>query len=138
MTVPRYACLLVKEFPLQALLRLRPELQRKPIAVLDGEAPFERVCSLNRLAWTLGIASAMTKLEMEMFPTIVLLKRSRAEEAAAHAALLECAGSFSPRVEDQSSDGCFTCVIDIAGTEKLFGSPLAAMFVLPGAWRGGM
>ena len=30
---------------------------------------------------------------------------------------------FSPRVEDQSSDSCFTCVIDIAGTETLFGSP---------------
>ena len=44
-------------------------------------------------------------------------------EAAAHAVLLECAGTFSPRVEDQSSDSCFTCVIDIAGTETLFGSP---------------
>jgi protein ImuB len=65
----------------------------------------------------------MTKLEMEMFPTALVLPRSRAEEAAAHAALLECAGAFSPRVEDQSSDGCFTCVIDIAGTETLFGSP---------------
>ncbi len=65
----------------------------------------------------------MTKLEMEMFPTAVVLQRSRAEEAAARAALLECAGTFSPRVEDQSSDSCFTCVIDIAGTETLFGSP---------------
>ncbi len=43
----RYACLDVREFPLQALLRLRPELQRKPVAVLDGEPPFEQVCSLN-------------------------------------------------------------------------------------------
>jgi protein ImuB len=123
MTAPRYACLLANEFPLQALLRLRPELQSKPVAVLDGEPPFEQVCSLNRWAWALGIAPEMTKLEMEMFPAAVILKRSRAEEAAAHAALLECAGSFSPRVEDQSIDGCFTCVIDIAGTEKLFGSP---------------
>ena len=123
MTAPRYACLLANEFPLQALLRLRPELQTKPVAVLDGETPFEQVCSLNSLAWTLGIEPEMTKLEMEMFPTAIVLKRSRAEEAAAHTALLECAGSFSPRVEDQSSDGCFICVIDIAGTEKLFGSP---------------
>ena len=65
----------------------------------------------------------MTRLEMEMFPTALVLPRSRAEEAAAQAALLECAGGFSPRVEDQSSDGYFTCVIDIAGTETLFGSP---------------
>ncbi len=74
-------------------------------------------------ARTLGIALGMTRLEMEMFPTALVLPRSHAEEAAARAALLECAGSFSPRVEDQSSDSYFTCVIDIAGTETLFGSP---------------
>ena len=65
----------------------------------------------------------MTRLEMEMFPTALVLSRSRAEESATRAALLECAGGFSPRVEDQSSDSYFTCVIDIAGTETLFGSP---------------
>ena len=119
----RYACVDVKEFPLQALLRLRPELQSKPVAVLDGEPPFEQVCSLNSAARTLGIALGMTRLEMEMFPTALVLPRARAEEAAARAALLECAGGFSPRVEDQSSDSYFTCVIDIAGTETLFGSP---------------
>jgi protein ImuB len=119
----RYACVDVKEFPLQALLRLRPELQSKPVAVLDGEPPFEQVCSLNGAALNLGIALGMTRLEMEMFPTALVLPRSRAEEAAARAALLECAGGFSPRVEDQSSDSYFTCVIDIAGTETLFGSP---------------
>jgi protein ImuB len=122
-TTARYACLDAREFPLQALLRLRPELQRKPVAVLDGEPPFEQVCSLNNAALTLGIVPGMTKLEMEMFPTAVILPRSRAEEAATRAALLECAGTFSPRVEDQSSDRSFTCVIDIAGTETLFGSP---------------
>jgi protein ImuB len=119
----RYACLDVREFPLQALLRLRPELQRKPVAVLDGEPPFERVCSRNSLALALGIDQGMTKLEMEMFPAAVVLPRSRTEEAAARSALLECAGTFSPQVEDQSNDGSFTCVIDISGTETLFGSP---------------
>ena len=124
MITARYACLDAREFSLQALLRLRPELQRKPVAVLDGEPPFEQVCSINGPALTLGIVPGMTKLEMEMFPTAFVLPRSRGEEAAAKAALLECAGAFSPRVEDQSSDGCFTCVIDIAGTETLFGLSL--------------
>ena len=119
----RYACVDVQEFPLQALLRLRPELQNKPVAVLDGEPPFEQVCSLNSAALNLGIALGMTRLEMEMFPTALILLRSRAEEAAARAALLVCAGGFSPRVEDQSSDSYFACVIDITGTETLFGSP---------------
>jgi protein ImuB len=119
----RYACLDVRAFPLQALLRLRPQLQGKAVAVLDGEPPFEQVCSLNSPAMALGISPGMTKLEMEMFPTAVVLLRSRAVEATAHAALLECAGAFSPRIEDLPSDGCFTCMIDIAGTETLFGSP---------------
>jgi protein ImuB len=119
----RYACLDVRAFPLQALLRLRPQLQGKPVVVLDGEPPFELVCSCHSAAMTLGISPGMTKLEMEMFPTALVLPRSHAEEATAHAALLECAGAFSPRVEDLSRDGCFTCMIDIAGTETLFGSP---------------
>ena len=118
----QYACLLVQEFPLQSLLRLRPELQRKPVAVLDGEPPSEQVCSLNHAARAVGIDKDMTKLEMEMFPAATVVQRARMEEAAARSALLECAGTFSPRVEDQSSDNCFTCVIDITGTETLFGS----------------
>ncbi len=123
--ITHYACFVAHEFPLQALLRLRPELRRKPVVVLDGEPPFEQVCSLNTAALTLGVAPGMTKLEMEMFPTVIVLLRSRAEESAARAALLECAGSFSPWVENQSSDGCFICVIDITGTEALFGSSRA-------------
>lgn len=126
MTAPmteRYACLVAQNFPLQALLRLRPELQSKPVAVLDGEPPFEQVCSLNGPALTLGVAPGMTRQEMEMFPTTLVLPRSPAQEAAARTALLQCAGAFSPRVEDQSNDGCFICVIDIAGMETLFGSP---------------
>jgi protein ImuB len=123
LTIARYACLDAREFPLQALLRLRPELLRKPVVVMDGEAPFEQVCSLNEPALALGIDRGMTKLEMEMFPAAVVLQRSRTEEAAARAALLECAGAFSPRVEDRISDSYFTCVVDIAGTQTLFGSP---------------
>lgn len=118
----RYACLDVKQFPLQALLRLRPELEDKPVAVIEGEPPLEEVCACNRAAQTLGICLGMTRLELEMFPAARILRRSRSEEQAASAAMLECAGSFSPRVEDQSDDLHFTCVIDIAGTDALFGS----------------
>ena len=78
-TTARYACLDAREFPLQALLRLRPELQRKPVAVLDGEPPFEQVCWLNNAALTLGKVPGMTKLEMEMFslPPLFCLVRAR-------------------------------------------------------------
>ena len=47
-----YACLCAKEFPVQALLRLRPEMREQSCAVLEGEPPLEVVCSLNRRART--------------------------------------------------------------------------------------
>jgi protein ImuB len=50
----------------------------------------------------------------------VLRQRSAEREAAAHAALLDCACGFSPRVEDTAAD---TVVLDLAGLERIFGPP---------------
>jgi protein ImuB len=116
-----YACLYVKEFAAQALLRLRPELCEKPCAVMEGEPPLEQVCSLNSKARRLGVLTRMTRVEIEAFPSVTVLPRSLQEEAATRMALLECAGSFTPRVEEASTETAFLCVLDIAGTEKLFG-----------------
>jgi protein ImuB len=120
-----YACLYAKEFAAQALLRLRPELRERVVVVMEGEPPLQTVCSLNRKARGVGVARGMTKVEVETFDAVTVLQRSAAEEAAARTVLLECAGTFSPRVEDCSDGNAFVCVIDIAGTEKLFGPPLA-------------
>lgn len=120
-----YACLCAKEFPAQAMLRLRPELREKPCIVMEGEPPFQSVCSRNAKAHILGAAHGMTKVEIETFSTVIVLSRSRKEEATAKTALLECAGRFSPRIEDGSGDTAFLCVVDITGTEKLFGPPVA-------------
>jgi protein ImuB len=49
-----------------------------------------------------------------------LAQRSPQQETAAHAALLDCAYSFSPRVEDTAAD---TVLLDLDGLERLFGSP---------------
>ncbi len=119
-----YVCLYAKEFPAQALLRLRPELRNKPFAVMEGKPPVQQVCSLNSESRNLGVSSGMTRVEVDTFSSVMLLSRSRAEESGAKAALLQCAGMFSPRVEDRSTDKDFLCVIDIEGTEKLFGPPL--------------
>jgi Nucleotidyltransferase/DNA polymerase involved in DNA repair len=118
-----FAALLVREFPAQALLRLRNELRSQPCVVMEGEPPLQQVVSLNIRANSLGIAHGMTKVEVDTFPEIVELRRSLDEENSTRKALLECAGGFSPRIEDCSEDGVFLCVIDIAGTEKLFGQP---------------
>jgi protein ImuB len=118
-----YACVYAKEFPAQAMLRLRPELREKAVAVMEGVPPLQSVCSLNGKARRVGVSCGMTKVEVETFDGLAVLPRSTAEESAARAALLECAGTFSPRVEDRCDGNAFLCAIDIAGTEKLFGPP---------------
>jgi protein ImuB len=122
-----YACLYVREFPAQAMLRLRPQLKQSPAVVLDGTPPRQWVCSLNARAHTLGIEAGTTRAELEVFPSVAILPRSLAEESSARAALLECADQFSPRVElmppDESNDTHFCAILDIAGTEKLIGPP---------------
>jgi protein ImuB len=120
-----YACIHATEFPAQALLRLRPELRECPCVVIEGEPPVQQVSSLNRRARTAGLVHGMTQVEVDTFPGVTVLRRSHSEEAAAKAALLECAGGFSPRVEDCYEDAVFLCVIDIAGTTALFGPPEA-------------
>ncbi|MGD0443502.1 MAG: DNA polymerase Y family protein [Edaphobacter sp.] len=118
-----YACLYAKEFPAQALLRLRPELHSKACVVMEGEAPTQNVCSLNTKARLLGMEWRMTRVEVETFPGPIILSRSPQSEAATRTVLLECAGAFSPRVEDRSEENTFLCGIDIAGTKNLFGPP---------------
>ena len=138
MTMPAelYACVYAKEFPAQALLRLRPELRERPCAVLEGEPPLQFVCAMNAKARAQGVARGMTKVELETMPAIVLLRRSKIEEEAARAALVECARAFSPRIEDRTRDGWFCCVIDIAGTEKLLGPPAILCEALQSSLRG--
>ena len=99
-----YACLYAREFPAQALLRLRPELRNKPCVVMEGEPPLQQVCSLTRKARSLGMARGMTQVEVDTFSGVTMLAALAKEEAAAKAILLECAGCFSPRVEDCSPD----------------------------------
>jgi protein ImuB len=132
-----YVCAWAAEFPAQALLRLRTDWQTEPVVVLDGRAPEEWVCSLNRLAERRGAAAGMTRLEAESMSGLRLLKRSAESEAAARAVMLECAAKFSPRIEEVSrggglneasmlgASGGMACafVLDIAGTERLFGPP---------------
>ena len=118
-----YACLYAKEFPAQALLRLRPELRNKPCVVMEGEPPLQEVCSLTRKARSLGMARGMTQLEVDTFSEATVLQRSIKEETTAREVLLECAGCYSPRVEECSDNRSFLCALDIAGTTGLFGPP---------------
>jgi len=118
-----YACVHAPEFPAQALLRLRPELRSEAVAVLEGRAPQERVCAMNTQALQKGIAPGMTRLEVEAIGGVLLLARSIEGEASARKVFVECAASFSPRMEEASAGTGCALVLDIAGTERLFGPP---------------
>ena len=118
-----YACAYAADFPAQAVLRLRPELRSQPVAILEGRAPLEFVCSLNRHARLQGAAVGMTRVEAEHIAGLRLLPRSLQTEAAARTVAFECAANFAPQIEDVSGRTACACGLDIAGTERLFGPP---------------
>ncbi len=116
-----YAAIHAAEFPAQAMLRLRPDLQSQPVVVLEGRAPQEFVCALNNHARKRGASLGMTRFEAEDLDGLRVMSRSVESEAAARAVFLECAAQFSPRIEDASDGTACALVLDIAGMERLFG-----------------
>ena len=113
-----FACIFVPDFPVEALLRAEPDLRSQSLAVLEGKAPLQTVFAVNENARRAGVDPGLSKLQIEPCAGMVLRARSLPQEAAAHAALLDCAQSFSPRVE---AAGCDTIVLDLAGLQPLFG-----------------
>jgi len=111
----------------QAVVRLEPDLREKGVAILAGAAPLTKVFATNRRARELGVETAMTRVQAEALQGVVWRWRSLSQEASAYAALLDCAWAISPRAEDgpkrEEEDFCDTVVLDLAGCEKLFGSP---------------
>lgn len=120
-----YACVYAREFAAQSLVRMQPEIRDRPVVVMDGEPPLENVCSLNMKARTLGVSYGMTRVEIDTFAEVITLARSRESEQVTRFLLLGCAGDFSPRVEDRTTDRAFLCGIDIQGTTGIFGPPEA-------------
>jgi protein ImuB len=113
-----YACIFIPDFPVQAIIRFEPELRARPVAVLTGRPPLEKVVALNERARQSGVDIGATKSQLGAWENLVLRARSESQEASAHAALLDCAQSFSPEVEDASPG---TVLLNLAGLELLFG-----------------
>ncbi|MGH9497883.1 MAG: DNA polymerase Y family protein [Terriglobales bacterium] len=114
-----FACIFVPDFPVEALLRAEPALRSQPLAVLEGKHPLQKVFAANENARRAGVVSGMTKLQIEPCAGLAFRARSVLQETAAHAALLDCAQSFSPRVEDAAPGAI---VLDLLGMELLFGA----------------
>jgi protein ImuB len=114
-----FACIFVPDFAAEAIVRAEPELRVQAVAVLEGKPPLQKVFAVNEKARRAGIEPGMTKIQIEPFTEIILRPRSSLQETAAHAALLDCAQSFSPCVEETAPD---TVILDLSGLESLFGS----------------
>ena len=114
-----FACIFVPDFSVEAVVRAEPKLRDQAVGVLAGNPPLVKVFAANERARECGVEPGMTKLQAEACPGVVLRPRSLLEEAAAHAALLDGAQSFSPGVEDTAVD---TIILDLAGLERLFGA----------------
>ena len=120
MTNDHFACLFVPDFPVEARLRAEPELRSQAVVILEGTVPLQKVFAVNEKARHAGVEPGMSKIQIEACPGLALRARSLLQETAAHAALVDCAQSFSPRVEDTNHD---TLLLDLSGLETLFGSP---------------
>jgi protein ImuB len=113
-----YACIFIPDFHVQAIIRFEQELRARPVAVLTGRPPLEKVVALNERARQTGVEVGTTKSQLEAWDNLVLRARSESQETSAHAALLDCAQSFSPEVEDTSPG---TVLLNLAGLEPLLG-----------------
>ena len=114
-----FACIHIPHFILQAALRAEPELRAQPTGIMDGDPPLLTIVAANEKAAGLGLRLEMTKLQAEQIPSLQIRHRSIAQETAAHAALVDLALAFSPRIEDTTAD---TIILDLAGLAALFGS----------------
>jgi protein ImuB len=112
----RFACLYAPNFSLQAAWRGEPEMSDRPATVVDGTSLCLRVIAANEKARQAGVVLGMTQTAAAELSEI--RRRSDAQEQSAHAALLDCARAFSPRIEDTGID---TVLLDLEGLERLLG-----------------
>lgn len=120
-----FACVFVPCFAVQASVRCEPEQKRlawsnRPIAVFDGPDSLPRIFACNERAQVAGVEAGITKAQAAQCPGIILRKRDPKQEHAAQAALFDCASAFSPRVESTAQG---IVILDIDGTERIFGPP---------------
>lgn len=114
-----FACIYIPDFSVAAALRTEPELQAGSVAIFEVKPPLEKIIAVNENARSLRVAPGITKAQAELCTELALRPRSALQESLAHAALLDCAQSFSPRVEDAA---CDTALLDLTGMGTLFGS----------------
>ena len=116
-----YAVLHPPNFFAQAAALDKPELRRRPFAVLDGQAPEDLVFAANKAARMRGVEVGMSRLQAESCD-VSTMRRDAAQEEDAFGRLHEVACRFSPRME-LVADRPGTYALDIRGMNTIFGDP---------------
>jgi protein ImuB len=114
-----FASIHIPEFQVQAVARFERALRGRPVALVDGIPSQLKIVAANPGALQAGIQLGMAKSLATQFEGVEIRHRSPEKETSSHAALLDLAWSFSPRVEDTAADAI---ALDLAGLALLFGS----------------
>ena len=115
-----YAVIHTPNFAAQVAALQRPELRKKPFALVEGEPPAEVVITANRAARSSGVEAGMTRLQAETIPGVKIVRRVPEDEVSALMVLHTTACMFSPRIE-HVENLAGTYALDIRGMNGLFG-----------------
>jgi len=126
MASPHIAALWAIDFPLQAMVRANPDLHQDALAILEGRTLTggARVLIASASVRAGGVRPGMTVAQARaLFPDARFVLRDPTLEASARAALIDVARSFSPRIEVGQGNDLGWVYLDVAGLERLVGSP---------------
>ena len=95
-----FATIYPPDFYLQAVLRHRPELQGKPVAVIDDQEKKAVIVQLNSAAEQAGVRCGMTPSQgLARSLQLVVKTRKFSQEKVMQEILLRSAGTLAPYVE---------------------------------------
>ncbi len=102
-----FGCLYLPDFALQAALRSAPELQRAPVAVLNGEEARATILQVTPAAAELGVQAGMTPSQgLARCLSLTIKARASAQEKIAGEILLHHAATLAPEIEATAPGIC--------------------------------
>src|SRR5712692_5686571 len=114
----RIGCLLVRDFPLAAVVRTNPELKDHPFAITLGDGARAELICVSVRALRFGIRPGMTVAQATAIaPDLLAIGHSESAERAASDALLDVGQSLSPVIED---GGPGLVYLDLSGLSAIF------------------
>ncbi len=95
-----FATIYLPDFYLQAALRHQPELQKKPVALIDDQEKKAVIIQLNPAAAQIGVEHGMTPSQgLARSLHLIVKTRSPSQEKLMQGILLRFAGTLAPYVE---------------------------------------